>query len=207
MAKFPIPHSGVRDREDYLSDEEVESLANEIPNLFIWASRSIENEILSPPLLARTLERAGRPSSEDEVRQRLRELSDRQRDSVLADLVDARLRHGHSYIKAGTTPLERRKHHLEEVRRVAKAKLDAFDDVHDEVARELDERWDTDFLTLADGKRLLAEFVESTGYRSPRDLLSAMTQTAHDHPELMPPGFVKLRATLREMLPATAPPE
>ena len=198
-----VPHLGIRDR-DCMSDEEAAALENEIPNLSIWPSRSIENEILSPPLISRTLERAGRPMSEAAVFQRLRELADRQRDTVQADLVDARLRRAHSYTKEGNTPLERQKHHLEEVQRVAGEKIAEFDAITAEVGQELEERWSADFLKLADGKRLLAEFVEFTGFRSARDFLAALTQASHDHPDLLPAGFVQLREKLRAILPAIA---
>lgn len=197
---IPIPHLGIRDR-DYLSLDEIEALEAKEANLFIWRSRSIENEILYPPLIAKTLERVGREATEADIRARLREVADGQREAVHSELVEATLRRAHAYEKAGETPLARQRHHLEEVRRVASEKLDAFQEVSERVGRELDEQWQDDFLTLADGKRLFGEFLEFTGFRSVRDFLAALTQTAHDHPDLLPPGFVALRERLEQLLP------
>lgn len=202
--EIPVPHLGIRDR-DYMSDEEVDALRASIPNLFVWSARSIENEILHPPLIAAMLDRIGREASEDDVRNALKERADRQRDVILSELVEARLGRSHAYEKGGDTPIERQKHHLNEVRRVAEEKLSGFDQTVNEVTEELAERWDTDSLDLADGKRLIAEFVDFTGFRSLHDLLAAITQTAHDHPELLPPGFVELREHLRKVVLPEAP--
>jgi hypothetical protein len=198
--EIPIPHLGIRDR-DYLDDAAAAALEEAIPNLFVWRSRSIENEILFPPLIAKTLERAGRATTEDEARRLLHDTAERQRDAVLAELVEARLRRAYEYTKAGSDPLGRMKHHLEEVQRVATEKLAEFDKVSEEVRRELDERWDADYLALVDGKRLLSELVEFTPFGSVRDLLAALTQTAYEHAELLPPGFAELRDRLRQILP------
>ena len=82
--------------------------------------------------------------------------------------------------------------------------IDVVGRVAEQVDRDLDQRWNAEFLTLADGKRLLGEFVAFTGFRSLRDLLAALTQTAHDHAEVLPPGFVSLRDRLLEILPGRA---
>ncbi len=197
---IPIPHLGIRDR-DTMSNDEAIALEAATPNLFVWSRRSIENVILSPPLLAKTLERSGSPLSEEEVVARLRELAGRQREAIEAELVEARLREAHSYSRAGATPSARLKHHLQEVRRVADERLAQLDDVTDEVERELDARWESDFLVIADGKRMLSEFLQFTGFRTVRDLLAAITQSAHDHPELMPSDFARLRQRLHRVLP------
>jgi hypothetical protein len=199
---LPIPHLGIRDR-DYLTTEQAEALEAATPNLCIWSRRSVENEILYPPLIAKTLERIGRHHSEEEIVTRLRQLADEQREAVTSELVEASLRSRHAYTRAGDTVLERQKHHLEEVRRVAQAKLEEMDDVVTQVKDELDQRWADEFLSLADGKRLLSEFVEFTGFRNIRDLLSALGQTVHDHPDLLPPAFVRLRERMKAILPTT----
>jgi hypothetical protein len=200
---LPVPHIGIRDR-DYMSDDQAAQLESDIPNLFVWSKRSIENEILFPALIARTLARIGRTVSPDEVIERLRQLANDQRETVRSEFVEARLRQAHSYTKAGETALERQRHHLEDIRRIAEQKLGELDDVAAQVDAELAQRWDADFLRLVDGKRLLAEFVEFTGFRSLRDLLAALTATVQEHPELLPPNFVHLRERLRALLPVAA---
>jgi predicted ATPase len=196
---IPIPHLAIRDRDD-LTDDHVAALMNDIPHLFVWNYRSIENHILHPPLLAKTLERAGKSISAEEVEAKLLELSDRQRENVHAEIVEARLTREHAYTKGGTTPIERRKHHLQEVERVAGEKLEAWDHVSEEVARELDERWPSEFIVFVDGKRLLAEFVEFTGFRSPRDFIAALMQTVREHQDLLPPAVAALREAMRETM-------
>jgi predicted ATPase len=202
---LPIPHVGIRDR-DYLTDGQAQALEADIPNLFIWSSRSIENEILYPPLIVKTFERIGRAATEDEVIAELRRLADAQRELVQAALVEERLRERHAYTRAGATALEKQRHYLQEVGRVADEKLADLEAVATEVDQDLGASWDEAFLRLADGKRMLSEFVEFTGFRSLRDFLSAMTQTVHDHPELLPPAFGRLRDRLRDVLPAAPQP-
>src|SRR5206468_2423671 len=102
---LPIPHLGIRDR-DYLSADEVDELEDRIPNLVVWRRRSIENEVLHPPLIASTLQNAGRAATEEGVRAQLLEISNRQRDDVHAHLVEAQLQRMHEYTKEGATPLE-----------------------------------------------------------------------------------------------------
>jgi hypothetical protein len=202
---IPIPHLGIRDR-DYLSADEVDALEDQIPNLFVWRRRSIENEMLHPPLIAMTLERPfhGRSITEEEVRAQLLEIANRQREHVDAELVEANLQRMHEYTKKGSTPLERSKHHLSEVHRVASEKLAVIDEVAETVREELDARWDKDFLELVDGKRLLNEYVEKTPFSSVHDLIAALIQTAHDDPELLPPGFVAVRERMHALFPAPA---
>ena len=197
---IPIPHLGIRDR-DTMSEDEAAALEIATPNLFVWSRRSIENVIVSPPLIAKTLERIGTILSEEQIVARLREIADRQREAVQSELVEARLREAHSYSRAGTAPLERLRHHLQEVRRVAEERLAQLDGVAGEVARELDARWETEFMDITDGKRILSEFLQFTGFRTVRDFLAAVTQTAHDHPDLLPPDFARLRERLQLILP------
>jgi hypothetical protein len=148
----PFPHIGVRDR-DLLTDAQVAALETAIPNLFVWSRRSVENELLFPPLITRTLERIGRRTSEADVLTHLRDLADQQHDVVHSELVAARLRERHAFTRSGDTPLERQRHYLEEVRRVADEKLAQLETVAAEVDEDLEERWATDFMVLADGKR------------------------------------------------------
>src|SRR5205823_3734852 len=155
-ANIPLPHLGIRDRDD-LSIEEIEQLEAEVPNLFVWRARSIENVMLSSDLIAATLNRLGRGLTPNDVEGALKALADRQLDEIHAELLEAELRRRHAYSKAGTTPLDRLKHHYDEVRRVADEKLNLFDDTADNVRTTLDQLQVTELLALSDGKRLLRE--------------------------------------------------
>ena len=201
-ADLPIPHIGIRDR-DYLTDAEATALEKKIPNLFVWSLRSVENEILSPPLISKTLQRAGAPMTAASVNKKLRDLAKAQREIIQAELTDARLHSQHAYTKGGKTALEQRKHYLQEVQRVAGEKLGEFDKAAAEVAADLQQRWMKDFLKLVDGKRLFSEFVALTPFSSSSDLRAALAQTAHDHPELLPPGLQRLRDRIHKLLPAS----
>ena len=90
------------------------------------------------------------------------------------------------------------------MQRVASEKLAAIDEVAETVREELDARWDDEFLALANGKRLLAEYVGMTPFRSVHDLIAALVQTAHDNPDLLPPGFGALRERLQALFPSPA---
>jgi hypothetical protein len=191
-----IPHVGVRDR-DFMSDTEVAELKAALPNLFIWSGRSIENEILKPNLISATLNRTfGHSTTESEVTDRLRTLAAPEREDVVAQYVHFALRRQHRYTKKEGTPIERRRHYLEEQVRVATAQLETFDDVVSTTRQSIEARWDAEFLSLADGKRLLSEFTETSGFKSRTDFLAALTHTMHTKEDLFPEGLSRLRAML-----------
>lgn len=191
----PLPFLGVRDR-DLLSDEEVARLERNLPNLFVWPSRSFENELLHTPLLVRTLRRAGRDVSESEVRERVRVIADGHRAEVLAALVDAELRRRHAYERRGGDPLDRLRHQLIEVQRVAQEKAYELDSVAAAINAHLEERWSRDHPRLLDGKRALAEFKKETPFHSDTDLVNALLLTAREEPEVAPLSVKGLRIRL-----------
>jgi lambda repressor-like predicted transcriptional regulator len=169
------------------------------PDLVIWPSRTLENELLDPDLLAKTLERAGETVTADRCRDTLKAIADGHRSEILADLIEAALRRRHATRPTGSTRIARLKSFIAEQRRVAGAKLAEFDEVASAVEDDLTSRWDRDWAVLMDGKRALGEFVRETPFRSVATLIGAETATLRDHPELMPSGLATLRERIRQL--------
>ena len=161
-----IPWLCVRDR-DLLGGDEVTQLTERIPGLFVWPTRMLENELLEPSLVARTLERAGVETDESEVRRVLVELAREQKDQVLVDLVAHELKRRNPYdLRKAEGAMDRELAYLEATRASAEARLATFEEVRDAITKSLNERWESDWPKLIDGKRLLGEFTNGTPFRT-----------------------------------------
>lgn len=194
-----IPWLAVRDR-DLLPDEEVARLVSAIPELHVWPTRMLENELLYPSLVSRTLVRAGVDRDEDQVRERLKQLADLQTDEILADLVELRLLAEYPYPTIrGENPLETKRRFLEARIESTARKLDKFDQVEAEVSRDLDARWERDWFKLMHGKRVLGQYVRATPFRSQSDFVSALTHTLREEPDCMPPGLSAFRERMDQL--------
>jgi hypothetical protein len=194
----PLPYIGVRDR-DLLTEEEAAKLAADSPNLFVWPRRVLENELLHPPLVSRTIARSGVEMPEEEIHAIIRHFADEQREDIHAALVEAELKRRFAYISEGETPLEKLRSFISSVAETSADKLAVFEEVADEVRLELDSRWESDHAVLLDGKRALGQFVGRTPFRSTTDFVAALTQTAREVESVTPPGVVALRRRLAEL--------
>jgi hypothetical protein len=201
-ASTDVRFVAVRDR-DLLSDEAVTALTTAIPELFVWPKRTLENELLDPPLVLKTLERAGANVPVEDVANRLLELAERQKEEILADLTRQELEARHEFASKGANRLEKLRGYIEETVRVGREKLDEFDDVLSQTSATLDGRWAADHVKLMDGKRALREFREFTPFENPAGLITAIMATLRDHPELMPSGLVAFRERLQALALAT----
>jgi hypothetical protein len=194
-----LPWICVRDR-DLLTDEEMTHRMASLPGLFIWEGRSIEAEFLHPPLIAKCLEAAGRPKSIEEIESLLKGLAQDQRQTILAQLIEAELKATHSTdVGRDADPVAQLRSHLEATRDTAQAKLNDLGTVAARKAAELDERWERDSQVLADAKQMLGKLVSHTPFRSLSDLVNALAHTARDNPDLTPPGIALLAQNLEEI--------
>lgn len=194
-----IPWIAIRDR-DLLSDDDVVGMAQQSPHLFVWPFRTLENELLNPDLLTRTLSRAGREIEVDQIRDILRRLADGHRDEITADLIELELKRRFPYeLDESTTPLEQRRAYLRAQIASAQNRLGLFDEVARDTEASLDKRWNHDWFKLMDGKRALGEIIKYTPYRNTADLVSALTHTIREEPTTMPPGLAMLNRRLEAM--------
>lgn len=199
-----IPWIAIRDR-DLLSDEEVASRKSALKNLFVWPNRTLENELLDPSLVARTLERAGRSTESITVRDWLREIAELQKMEILASLIEDELRRRHPYPSLErSTPVEDKMKFLRIQEETIKAKLEVFTEVAQEVESNLNSRWDDDWFKLMDGKRALAQLLPRTPFQKIPDFVSALTRTLRDEADGWPKGLAEFREQAISMLSMTA---
>jgi hypothetical protein len=197
--KALLPWIAIRDR-DLLSDDEVKDRTERIPGLFVWPSRTIENELLHPPLVETVLARAGRALEVDAISAALKAIAANQRELIVADLVEAELRLRNPYQPEQRSGLlERRRSFLEAQSASVASKLSEFDQVTAVIEERVRDVWDDEWFKFMDGKRALGEFLTTTPFRTVADYISAATHALKELPAVMPPGLAALRARLAGM--------
>jgi energy-coupling factor transporter ATP-binding protein EcfA2 len=193
-----VPWICIRDR-DLLTDEDICRLTGSRPGIFVWPTRNLENQLLTPGLIARTLERAGVETSVDEVEEVLRAFAQEQKDLVMASLVADELKRRNPYdLREASDPMDRELAYLEAVRSSAEARVATFEDVRSAVTESLEARWDSDWPRLIDGKRTLGGFTHGTPFRTMAGFVSALASTLREEPDLLPGGFADLRNRLAD---------
>lgn len=199
LADQDSSHVAIRDR-DLLTPEEIEDLESNDARLFIWPSRTIESELLSFDLLHFVTSRSNPNRTEDEVRQKLRELADEQRQGVLGQVVQKTLRQKYP----GPRPTLSSEDSLLAMyaARVAceQERLDATPEVFAECSSWLDSVWDEHHLRYVDAKRLLAQFSAFAGFADKAALEGHLVAAINDHPDLTPPGLEALGLRIADLL-------
>jgi hypothetical protein len=159
---FDRPYVGVCDR-DLRSDDETIQEEEKAPGLFFLASRCLENELLDPPLLTRTLDMAGYEITEAEIRLTLRAIADGQYQDVHARMVDSELHRMRDLPlgrEEGEAPLGGIRRKYEARREAAQNRLLAMSEVAARIEDDLQGRWDTEHLALLDGKTAMPQLAQ-----------------------------------------------
>ena len=197
---FDRPYVGVCDR-DLRSDDETIYEEEKAPGLFFLASRCLENELLHPPLLMRTLDMAGYEITEAEIRLTLRAIADGQYQDVHARMVDSELHRMRDLPlgrEEGEVPLGGIRRKYEARRDAAQNRLLAMSEVAARIEDDLQGRWDTEHLALLDGKTAMPQLAQqlAPGFKG-RGLETAVLRHARDFP---PPGIAALRAEISRLI-------
>lgn len=194
----------IRDR-DMLNDDARTSLLEADSHLFIWPERTIENELLHPPLISRTFSQAGRRTGVQDAESLLDRLFDRQRPMIEAALLEDLLHAEHEIDIEGGQSVDQLKAFLAAVRDTAVAKLARLEAAHAEVSARLDAMGLTERRRLIDGKRALGELVAESPFGNKPNLVDALILQVTQAPDLAPPGLTDLRnRILREAIVGTA---
>lgn len=217
LARGTRPFLAVRDR-DLLTDAEVEELRQTDPDLFIWPGRCLENDLLDPAFLADAVRSTGMQMEQTQVRERLRALADEQREDIIADLVDARLRliddepsDPRGRLPSNVDPRDRMtaairlQVRLRDRRDSAQRRIDGYELAWAQVSKDIDARFDGDHLNLLDGKRALGQLGPQIHPFRNTDLLEqCLLKRINDGS--VPPGFASLFGRLTRLVgPASAP--
>lgn len=160
----------IRDR-DLLTDAEVEELQQKYGSkVFVWKARSIENYLLIPEILMEVLGQLGiKPFDDKEAALKaLREIADDLKMEVLADLVRREIHRRLTESEFGLPIVSTEKDLEEKILEVGETKRKKLmDQLSDDALRGLfhekkayvDSIWNSDFLQLCDGKRMMQEFI------------------------------------------------
>ena len=175
-----LPWLAVRDR-DLAEDLEVQSWVLRDPHLFVWKWRSIENMFIDARWIAATIDRVGMTMAEEDVWARMSALSLGQRDDVEFLLTEKRLS-----VAFPTESVPRRDSRAwyDAVAKAALSKRDAHDETRNEIRAGLKKEWDSRWPEWVQAKRIFAEFVVSTPFRSLQHLLDAMVALSLENDKL-----------------------
>lgn len=199
----PVPWFVVRDR-DFLTDTEVSALNDKYHHqIFVWPRRTIENHLLEPTLISKTLERAGQPTDPRAIETELKRIADGMRDEVFARLLEAKLERAFPASGArGTHGAKQLQDWYEQAQAMSTRRLEKFDAFSREVEAELDARWTGEWSSLVQGKAVLAQLLPaiSAPFKNYPAFKSALVATAGAVPEVTPAAFNEFSEQLRTLL-------
>jgi hypothetical protein len=183
----------LRDR-DLADAAEVQELESSLPGLRVWQYRTIENLFLDGRWISITLARSGMFMDAVTVESKLAELARNDQDELERLLVERRLERD---IAVNVQNKKDLKAWYVAVANAARDRGAAYDPTISEIRSMVRRDWESRWKEWAQGKRVLAQFLSETPYRSLGHFIDAMTATCIEDPSLMPLGFTELREKLR----------
>ncbi|MFF1955979.1 ATP-dependent endonuclease [Streptomyces sp. NPDC058220] len=176
----------------------VDSTAATGGRLWVWSRRMIENCFLEGSVLSAAMGLVGPPLSPTEVEEKLREIADSEKEDISRLLIEETVKE-----RVGAAiSLKVDKHdigsYFEREKLRAVESLTILDDVTREVNGKLDSVWDESWKELANGKRVLANFLKFTPFRGFQNLMDAICTAIALRPEVEPADIRKLREVLIE---------
>jgi hypothetical protein len=198
-----LPHICVRDR-DLLTDTDVAQLESDLPGLFVWPNRCLENELLDSQLLQRTLYAAGITTTVENITADLRRIADEQTEEVLAALVRQELMQAHGYEVPGSlSATDRLRAYIEQVHAASAAQLEEFDQTVERISAGFPDQWERDWYKLMDGKRVIRQYAGLTPFRNLQYLFGAICATVARERDILPPGVALLGRRLHHLMATT----
>jgi hypothetical protein len=190
-----IPWVAVRDR-DLADISQVARWTAADPHLYVWSRRAVENALLEETWISATLGRVGHPIGPAEVGAELLARAESQKDEIRRLLVERRLLG--DYLPATTN-----KHDLsawlDAQSQVFALRRDSHGLIDNEIEAEVNAVWPTQWKEWVRAKKLLAEFLPMTPFRTLEHLVDAMIATALEDEEHLPTDIQTLRDRLRAL--------
>jgi len=192
-----LPWVAVRDR-DLASEEEVSRWKSADTHLHVWSRRAVESVFLDGPWISAVLQRSGVEWGADDIDASLAELAVNQRDEILSLLVERRLASNYAVIptkKGGDL-----KSWYKAQAATAMARSEAYDEVLLSEGEFIQAEWDSRWREWVQAKRLLAEMLHRTPFRSLEHLIDAMIALAIEQDSQMPEDVTLLSAKFRSLI-------
>jgi hypothetical protein len=164
--------------------------------MMIWPLRAIENLFLDERWLNETLRRAGAGADWDQAKilLQLERIAADQKSDVARILTERKLERDHKPIVDSRKDL---RHWYEVMADVMARRAASHPGAALEIASTVEVEWPLKWREWVQGKRLLAEFVQQTPFRSRTNLEEAMIGVALEVEEFMPLPVAVLRDRLR----------
>jgi predicted ATPase len=160
----------IRDR-DLLTDEQIKEIREKYSGkVFVWKARSIENYLLIPDILMEVLNQLGVKAFDNEevALKALKEIADSLKTDMLSDMVAYDIHRKLTETEFGLPSVSTEKDLEEKILQIGGAKRsrlieqlsdDALKKILEEKKTFVDSVWDTNYLQLSDGKRMLQELI------------------------------------------------
>ncbi|MFG3187551.1 ATP-dependent nuclease [Streptomyces omiyaensis] len=183
-----LPWLAIRDR-DIINGGALDS-----DRSFTWSRRALENIFLEGELLSRVIDMAGGSMGASEVESELQRIALDERQEVESLLIEERLKQK----VPATRPAVKKdlKTSLENSIRIQTSRLAEYDSVAGQVKVELDAAWEQHWKDFVQGKRVLANFLKCTPFRSMADLSNAICKACRSNPSLLPADLQRLLDSL-----------
>ncbi|MFB6630665.1 ATP-dependent endonuclease [Streptomyces sp. NPDC056362] len=183
-----LPWLAIRDR-DIINGGEVDSEGS-----FTWSRRAFENIFLEGDLLSEVIAMAGGSMTASEIESELQRVALSEREEVESLLIEERLKQK----VPATRPAARKdlKASLEHSIKIQASRLAEYDSVAGQVKVDLDAVWGDQWKVLVQGKRVLANFLRCTPFRSVADLSNAICKACRSSQSLLPADLDRLFGAL-----------
>ena len=198
----PLPWMAVRDR-DFLTAREVGELESRISNLFVWELREFENVLLDARLIAQVLGRLGVTKTISEIEVLMQEVASTLAEDVIENMTSTRLARDHPVAKANGQlgRMERRRENLQLTATAFNSRADAFDKTVEEIRSNVNETWDDEWLSLVDGKAMLAAIRSALGvFGSYDEFVGALLAEAKTSGDSRPDELRRIEMRIRSLL-------
>lgn len=199
LADQDVAFIAVRDR-DLLTDDQVSDLESGDSKLFVWPGRTIESEFLSPELLLAVAARSNPDRTLDDVTEKLYELAEQQRGTVLSQLVQSELRRRHAMPKGTPVTTDEFSNLYENRAECERQRLESMPGVLTGISDQLASGWNEHCFRLVDSKRMLGEFTSYAGFANRPVLIQHLVATIKDDASLMPKGLVSLQDRIEDLV-------
>ncbi|GAA2489827.1 hypothetical protein GCM10023100_44910 [Actinocorallia cavernae] len=160
-------------------------------NCFTWSRRAFENVFLDGPILAKAIQAAAGEASPTDIEESLSSLAEAEKEEVKSLLIEERLKE----LVPNVHPLNRKDldSSLSNQIELLTKRQAHIEQAKNEVHERIESNWSSEWKSLVQGKRVLAQFVRKTPFNSMPSLMSAVCKALREDSALMPSDLLELQ--------------
>lgn len=166
---------------------------------FTWSRRTFENIFLDGSILARAIQTAAGEANPIDIEKSLMSLAQSEKEEVESLLIEERLKE----LVPNVRPQNRKDldSSLSNQIELLTKKRAHLEQARNEVRERIETSWSSEWKSLVQGKRVLAQFVRETPFGSMPSLINAVCKALREDAALMPSDLRELQALISESNP------